>query len=70
MKTSTVTVSLMELWAAGLDIRQHEDDPRPDEWFVNGTIGPYKSKEAALLAGIKWIYGLYQEYKADFDNSK
>jgi hypothetical protein len=51
----------------GFTIGQHHIDPRADEWYVGwngGDIGPYNSAEAALMAGIKWLYSLYAEASA------
>lgn len=54
----------------GFLVTQHYHDPHPGEWFAGwnaGEIGPYASAEEALIAGIKWLYGLYKQADAERD---
>lgn len=57
----------------GFQVSQHFHDPKPDEWFAGwggADIGPYKSPEEALAAGIRRLYTLLQEARTDRDTAE
>lgn len=43
-----------------LKVSQHNWDPRPDEWF-GGDWGPYPTAQEALVNGVRWLRGLYDD---------
>lgn len=45
---------------ADLTISQHDLTPDPAEWY-GGDWGPYTSAEEALVQGVKWLRGLYDQ---------
>jgi hypothetical protein len=57
----------------GFTVGQHHVDPHPDEWYAGwngGDIGPYDSAEAALIAGIKWLYSQYADASMGRDKAE
>lgn len=66
--TRPLNVTLNKLNAAGLHISQHPKAPQANEWYVGfaphgSELGPYRTPEAALFAGIRWFRFLYEEYR-------
>lgn len=48
----------------GFLVTQHQDIPRPGEWFAGwngGDVGPYATAEAAIAGGIRWMFRRWQE---------
>ena len=48
----------------GFEVSQHNDTPYPDEWFAGlggGDAGPYRTAEDAIVGGVRWLRGLYEE---------
>ncbi len=56
-----ICVTHRDLAKVGLKIAQHPTEPKNDEWYVNGTLGPFETPEVALLAGIRWLWKLYRD---------